>query len=339
MKKAEFLDLCELKHLAFYGYRLPGAKDIVGGASTTVEQGIHSGGFVIARFCGEPWSIMPQFSPDIIDDAPVLPAQKINIPLSTPRNVHIRNVEEAVRQIKSWGKGKAVISRILNIKRSLSLSEIFSNLCETYPKAFVFCFSVPGDGIWIGASPELLLKGYGGKLETAALAGTRKSGRSENWDAKNIIEQEMVRDFIVELLKEEGLNPDYTPTFTSMAGPVEHLKTVISSDLPKNGRLLDLLNKLAPTPALGGYPKDKALMLIKSLERHSREYYGGYCGVVEKNGDFCFYVNLRSMKISQTDCALFIGGGITSDSVAEDEWEETCIKSDTLLNCIRAATK
>jgi isochorismate synthase len=32
---------------------------------------------------------------------------------------------------------------------------------------------------------------------------------------------------------------------------------------------------------------------------------------------------------------LYIGGGITHDSIPEDEWEETEIKADTLLSVLK----
>ena len=84
-----------------------------------------------------------------------------------------------------------------------------------------------------------------------------------------------------------------------------------------------------PTPAVCGLPKEKALDLIYKTEPYDREYYAGYLGMVEKD-TVDFYVNLRCMKIYENTAALFVGGGITANSVAKKEWEETELKAETL---------
>jgi len=94
-----------------------------------------------------------------------------------------------------------------------------------------------------------------------------------------------------------------------------------------------LIEKLHPTPALAGLPKQKAIELIHKSEHHDREYYGGYIGPFAPN-DFHYFVNLRSMKFDSYKCRIFVGGGIVSDSVPESEWLETEAKSKTLLSLL-----
>jgi isochorismate synthase len=98
-----------------------------------------------------------------------------------------------------------------------------------------------------------------------------------------------------------------------------------------------MITALHPTPAVCGLPKLKALDLIKDVETHDREYYAGYWGPLEANGDFALYVNLRSMKIAENQLSLFVGGGIIADSLPQKEWEETQLKAQTLLSVIKAS--
>ena len=73
---------------------------------------------------------------------------------------------------------------------------------------------------------------------------------------------------------------------------------------------------------------------IENAEKHSREFYTGFLGPVGIEDLIQLFVNLRCMKVGSKGLILFIGGGITHDSVAEEEWEETEIKADTLLSVL-----
>ena len=93
------------------------------------------------------------------------------------------------------------------------------------------------------------------------------------------------------------------------------------------------IRDLHPTPAVCGLPKEKSLDIIYKTEPYDREYYAGYLGMVE-NDSVDFYVNLRCMKIYENAAALFVGGGITANSDAKKEWQETELKAKTLLNIL-----
>ena len=85
-----------------------------------------------------------------------------------------------------------------------------------------------------------------------------------------------------------------------------------------------------PTPAIAGTPTDIAVSYINNIESHNRRYYGGYVGPVDENGEFDFFVNLRSLEFSGNDYCIYVGGGLTADSDAEKEWQETAEKAKTL---------
>jgi isochorismate synthase len=80
---------------------------------------------------------------------------------------------------------------------------------------------------------------------------------------------------------------------------------------------------------------ENALEFIQKKEKHDREYYAGYLGPVGFTDMLNLYVNLRCLKVYSNCVALYIGGGITLDSVPEEEWQETEIKAETLLSVIK----
>ena len=134
---------------------------------------------------------------------------------------------------------------------------------------------------------------------------------------------------IADTIRRTGIDFTMSGRFTKQAGGVEHLCNLFSLKCTLR-QAQDLIEKLHPTPALAGLPKQKAIELIHKSEHHDREYYGGYIGPFAPN-DFHYFVNLRSMKFDSYKCRIFVGGGIVSDSVPECEWLETEAKSKTLL--------
>lgn len=230
---------------------------------------------------------------------------------------------------------KIVAARKKFINKSALPAELFEALCEKYPQAYIYLISTERYGTWIGATPELLLKKEGSKLTSMALAGTRrKDDHNGAWDNKNIKEQKIVTDHICAVFEEFQLNPDCSELRTVNAGPVEHLQTLVTGIGLAQNRLNELLGKLAPTPALSGYPRKKALKLITEFEG-SRGLYGGFAGMMKENGDFDFYVLIRCAFLQRDKTILFAGGGITCHSEIEKEWEETENKFETLRSIIK----
>jgi isochorismate synthase len=122
---------------------------------------------------------------------------------------------------------------------------------------------------------------------------------------------------------------------TIQAGNAIHLSTKFSFDESSiQNRLADFIERLHPTPAVCGLTKEKALELILKTEKHNREYYSGFCGPINMKEKTDLFVNLRCMKILKDKLVLFIGGGLTAKSEIEKEWEETKLKSRTLLSLI-----
>ncbi len=205
-----------------------------------------------------------------------------------------------------------------------------------YPDAFVYLVHLPGLGTWAGASPETLLRSSDGEVKTQALAGTRKagvySGGVDSWGEKEREEQALVAEYIEEVFWGAGMKdfrkngPD-----TIRAGNVHHLSTTFSASLKGRSQLKMLLEGLHPTPAVLGVPKERAWQEVRRIEAFDRQYYAGFLGPVgKKNADL--FVNLRCLQLLERAHILYVGGGITTASDPEKEWEETVLKARTLLS-------
>jgi isochorismate synthase len=251
---------------------------------------------------------------------------------------YVLQVQEAIAHIKSGEAGKIVISRQL-IKEwpgaSQNAGHLFRNLCRQFPDAFVYLANIPDVGLWTGASPEVLLKSDDGTVSTMSLSGTRKTQTLFSpWGQKEIDEHLWVSRYIAEGLEAAGCELlDVSPMHTMEAGSVEHLITNYSARCPRL-QLPELIAALHPTPAVCGWPTAVAARLIDNIEQYDRSFYTGYLGPVWSAGSFHLFVNLRCMQIINNKAVVYVGGGITTDSDPETEWEETVMKSRTMLGAI-----
>lgn len=255
------------------------------------------------------------------------------LPGETSKDEYLRSFNQMMELIRSGRIQKGVLSRIIRIPFDYidEAPALFESLCYSFPSAFVYLLSSASTGVWIGASPELLLATGGSRITTMALAGTRPSGTQGPWGEKELEEQHWVARFISEKLLESGcIGIEQSATYTATAGAVEHIRTdfraILQSKSPNA-----LLKVMHPTPAVCGWPSEEAAKVISETETHNRSWYTGYLGPVNMEQKTSLFVNLRCMQADQTDAAIYAGGGITIDSDAEKEWEETSIKSLTLL--------
>lgn len=274
---------------------------------------------------------------------------------------HIQLVTKGVNEIRLGELEKVVLSRYdcVGVSEENPI-QIFKSLLDTYPSAFVYCWFHPHVGLWLGATPESLLKVENNRFSTMALAGTQlyKDNLNVHWGEKEKHEQEVVTTAIVESLEGKIETLVISKSETVKAGNLLHLRTQISGTLPIMERVIDiaaLVKAIHPTPAVCGFPKEAAKRFILQNENYNREFYTGYLGELNfqeiKNRNVNrrnvenraytsvkrvsdLYVNLRCMKVNGNQAFIFVGGGITKDSNPEAEWEETVNKTQTMKNVL-----
>lgn len=247
-----------------------------------------------------------------------------------------KKIARIIQQIEQGQADKVVISRTIETKelQSQDSPALFNLLCQMHPQAFVYLALFPGKGLWAAASPELLLKADSGKMETIALAGTRKAGTITAWGAKEIEEQAWVGKHILECLTNSGCQHiQVSKTGTINAGNASHLMTSFNANVHNNS-LPSLVETLHPTPAVCGWPREKAMQIIRETENYDRDFYAGYVGTFNKQGNAALYVNLRCLQIFNNTTVIYAGGGITAGSDPLAEWEETELKSKNMLSAI-----
>ncbi|UBM60127.1 chorismate-binding protein [Marinilongibacter aquaticus] len=268
------------------------------------------------------------------------------------KSTFIENVARAVEQIREGRFQKVVLSRQKRISAAdFDPIQHFELVCAKYPELFCSLVYLPSErAIWIGASPEVLIKKDADKtFETMALAGTQPAyDEAHNliacadalWRQKEIEEQALVCRYIINCFKKirvreyEEIGPR-----TVKAGNLLHLQTHFKVDaesinFPQIASVM--LNLLHPTSAVCGMPKENALAFINQYEPFDRSFYSGFLGPVHINQKSQLFVNLRTMQYSKGEICLFAGCGITVDSDPEKEWAETEMKFRTIMPAQKA---
>lgn len=255
-------------------------------------------------------------------------------------------VQKGIQEIGRGVLEKVVLShtKIFKLPASFDVVDSFQKLCSTYPNALVSFVSSPDIGSWLGASPEVLVSIEDKSIfKTVALAGTQPyhdglNLKSVAWTQKEIEEQALVERYIISCFKKIRLREyDEHGPKTVVAGNLMHLKSDFTVDMkatnfPQLGSVM--LQLLHPTSAVCGMPLENAMNFLKKNEGYDRQFYSGFLGPVNINDNINIFVNLRCMQLTELHAILYAGAGVTIDSVPEDEWKETEVKLNTLLNVI-----
>ena len=197
----------------------------------------------------------------------------------------------------------------------------------------------------LSLSPELFFQRISQNVRTKPMKGTIRRGR---WSAEDdMMAQKLYMSakdraenvMIVDLLRndlgrvsvpgsvrvEELFAVERYPTLWQMTSTVE-------ADLKEHTTLLDLLKAVFPCGSITGAPKIRTMEIIKDLELSARQLYTGTVGLIKPGGDCTFSVAIRTVLLdTELGKAVYgVGGGITYDSRAEDEYQECILKSSFL---------
>ena len=249
---------------------------------------------------------------------------------------------------------KVVLSRPVEIhlRGQLSLSAVLRRLRAGEPNCTIFSMPVP-DGSFFGASPELLVARHGSRVSSHPLAGTVPRGDTARTDAdaqrdlagsaKNRAEHRYVVEDIAAVLAPfcEELTVPSEPSRRGL--PLGGPPRDEDRGSPRPGAagsgpagVLELLERLHPTPAVGGTPRPDALAFIAEHEAGERGHWAGPVGWVGASGDGEWMIGIRSAQLGADGATLHLraGGGIVADSMPDAEAAEANVKLATVLDAV-----
>lgn len=255
---------------------------------------------------------------------------------------HFSTVVAHVRSAIREGQVKKVVASrrvTLVLDDAPTPASVLDRLSAEHPEATRFLLRV-GRRTFVGATPERLLSLDGLTISTEAVAGTAPEGLGSSLreSTKDLAEHQHVVDALAGALTSLGAHlPELPPPNLKSHGQLVHLTTPLEAALPTKRHVLELVDCLHPTPAVGGVPRAAALALIARHEQVARGWYAAPLGWIDQHGNGEFVVALRSALFEGREVHLFAGAGIVDASDASREFDETELKLRTMRSALGLA--
>jgi menaquinone-specific isochorismate synthase len=276
-----------------------------------------------------------------------LPLLQVPSPCGNHQTRFLEAAEATLAQIRQGELEKLVLSETLEVKTAtpLPLAPTLHKLRSRYADCQIFSLRDDQGQGFIGASPERLLQIQDRRLTADALAGSAPRGRTLREDvclgdrllnsAKDIHEHELVLSFIRQRLQSLGIEPrSASPAHLLQLPNIQHLRTLVTADLPSHIGLLKVLAALHPTPAVAGTPQQSVEPYLHRYETFDRHLYAAPLGWVDYRGNGSFTVGIRSALLQGNSLRLYAGAGIVAGSDPHREWAEVRLKLQTLLQAL-----
>lgn len=261
--------------------------------------------------------------------------------------------ESAVSSIKELIKigecYQAVLSQCFTRHTDASPIAVYRALRSINPSPYMFLLEFDDKAI-VGASPEMLVRATGEKLEYRPIAGTRPRGRTSGEDDALAIEMSNDKKEVAEhmMLVDLGRNDlGRVGEFGTVKveglmavekySHVQHLVSSLTAKLASGKDRFDALGACFPAGTVSGAPKVRAIEVIRELEPTRRGVYAGAVGYFDYTGNMDTCIAIRTLVLENGVAKIQAGAGIVADSIPEKEFEETVNKAKVLMSAIDIA--
>jgi len=260
-------------------------------------------------------------------------------------------VNKAKQYIHDGDIFQVVLSRKFEFESNGDNLTLYKTLRKLNPSPYMYHLKQDSKTI-IGASPEMLVRITGDKVETFPIAGTRKITDNEEknqalseeliHDEKELAEHTMLVDLgrndIGRVCKFGSVHPESLMQIKRFSH-VQHIVSHVVGNLDSKNDMFDAFQAVFPAGTVSGAPKVRAMQIIDELEGEERGPYAGAVGYFSYNGCCDFAIAIRSIFIKDNKGFVQSGAGIVSDSIAENEFKETEHKAGAMLQALKEASK
>jgi isochorismate synthase len=272
---------------------------------------------------------------------PAVSTSPVVRPAATTEQSWNERVDAIVSRISAGQFEKVVAARrsVLELEPPPDPLTVLTRLGEQASGCIRFAFR-RSDTVFVGATPERLAAQTGCEVRTEALAGTiRSDGTRAAHRLLHSRKDRAEHDYVLQQLLRQlepvcqivQLGP--SPAIHALRHLL-HLRSPIVARRHQPGHILQLVELLHPTPAVGGVPTEAAVRWIAEHEPDPRGWYAGPVGWFDPHGDGEFAVALRSGVIQGPLAHLYAGAGIVRDSDPQDEYAETTLKLAALRGAL-----
>ncbi len=246
---------------------------------------------------------------------------------------------------------QVVLARRFRLGSAAEPVALYGALRSINPSPYMVLFETP-DVALVGASPEMLVKKSGSRVETRPIAGTRPRGTDAVEDRRLGAElladpKERAEHVMLVDLGRNDLGRICRAGSVEVTGFLEveryshvmHLCSTVEGELLPGRDALDVLCACFPAGTVSGAPKIRAMELIDELEPEARGPYAGAVGYVSHAGDLDACITIRTLVVRDGEISATAGAGIVADSDPAAEELETESKAAALLAAVALARR
>ena len=224
------------------------------------------------------------------------------------------------------------------------------NKLNTLTNAPFSCFAQLNNKYILSASPERYLKKEGAKITSQPIKGTISRGKTEKEDAlqierlknnqkersENIMIVDLVRNDLSKIATKNSVKVEELCKIYTFA-TVHQMISTVSCQVKSEMTFIDILKATFPMGSMTGAPKIRAMELIEQFESTKRGVYSGCVGYIEPDGNFDFNVIIRTLlyNADKNYLSCMVGGAITNKSNEQEEYQETLLKVNALLESLK----
>ncbi|GAM11438.1 anthranilate synthase component 1 [Geobacter sp. OR-1] len=270
-------------------------------------------------------------------------------------NMSRQEFEQSVTSAKEYVRAGDIIQVVLSQRFSGDLTveplDIYRVLRTLNPSPYMFFLRLD-DTIVVGASPEVMVRKEGDRVELRPIAGTRPRGATLDEDLR--LADELLADpkeraehvMLVDLGRNDLGRVCKTGTVkvselmvVERYSHVMHIVSNVQGEIAGGRDAFDLVRATFPAGTLSGAPKVRAMEIIDELEPVKREIYGGAVGYFSFSGNMDLAIAIRTLVVKDGKIHLQAGAGIVADSDPAAEWQETVNKSMAVVRAIETAER
>ncbi|MBD3258330.1 anthranilate synthase component I [candidate division GN15 bacterium] len=264
----------------------------------------------------------------------------------TPQKDFEKAVRKAKRYIKEGDIFQVVLSQRWTVESNRTSLDIYRRLRRINPSPYMFLLNF-GERAVIGASPEMLARVEGGKIETRPIAGTRPRGRTDSQDDKHIADllsdtKELAEHTMLLDLGRNDVGRVSKPGSVEVAdnmiiekySHVIHIVSSVTGRLQHNKTALDGFYACFPAGTVSGAPKVRAMEIIDELEPLRRGVYAGAVTYLDFWGNLDSCISIRTIVKDGHEYHIQAGAGIVADSKPAREFRETEAKAGALIEAV-----
>ncbi len=263
--------------------------------------------------------------------------------------------EQAVLKAKEYIKAgdifQVVPSQRFETKINVEPYEIYRALRLINPSPYMY-FLRCGDTTVVGASPEVMVRLEGNRIDLRPIAGTRRRGSTEEEDralaeelladpkerAEHIMLVDLGRNDVGRVSEAGSVNVSELMVIERYSH-VMHIVSNVRGRLSKDRDAYDVIRACFPAGTVSGAPKIRAMEIIDELEPTRRGPYAGTVGYFGFSGNMDTCITIRTLVIRGGVAYIQAGGGVVADSDPAAEYQETVNKAKAMMRAVEMAEK